>query len=233
MARERYLVGISKEELQRKPEEPREPMTFREKLDNLWYHHRALILFSLFLVAAAIFVIVQTVTQVRPDYRICMGAMTYVPDEVVVAMEQALEAHATDVNGDGKVSVEIQCLNVAPEQAMSNTLAGVGRQSVMAHIAARNVAIFAFAPEYYEVIEGMMQEGSTFFLPINGDETYFNWNVLEFSHTVWDGISEEIEQLIPTDLYIGVRNMGSDLPEDEREMVDTAVALLQRYFTAE
>ena len=233
MARERYLVGVSKEELQRKQEEPRRPMTLREKLDNLWYHHRALILFLSFLAAAAIFVVVQTATQERPDYRICMGAMTYVPDEVVTKMEEALEAHAIDVNGDGKISVEIQSLNVSPEQAMTNNLASMGRQSVMAHIAARDVVVFAFAPEYYAVMEEMMQEGSTFFMPINGDDTYFNWNILDFSRTVWDGISEEIETLIPADMYVGVRNMGDDLSEKEAAMVNEGLALLKGYFAAE
>ena len=232
MARERYLVGVNKEELKRKTEEPRKPMTFREKLDNLWYHYRALICFGLFVVAAAVFVIVQTVTQERPDYRICMAAMTYVPDEIVASMEIELEKYGKDLNGDGKVSVEIQSLNVAPEQVMTNGMAAMGRQTVMAHIASRNVAVFAFAPEYYALMEDMMEDGSTFFAPINGDETYYDWKVLEFAHSKWDGISAEIEKLIPTDMYIGVRNMGDDLSDSEREMVQSGTALLQAYFSA-
>ena len=233
MARERYLVGVDVEELKRKPEQPKTPMTFREKLGNLWYHSRALILFCLFLAAVAAFAIVQHVTQERPDYRICMAAMTYVPDEIVASMEIALEAHGKDLNGDGKVSVEIQNLNVHPDQAMTNGLASMGRQTVMAHIASRNVAVFAFAPEYYDVIDGMMDEGKSFFLPTDGEATYYNWKLREFAHTKWDGISEEIEELIPTDMYVGVRNMGEDLTDDEREMVQSGMALLQAYFAAE
>ena len=233
MARERYLVGVDKEELKRKPEQPQQPMSFREKLGNLWYHSRALIIFIFFLVCVAVFGIVQHVTQERPDYRICMAAMTYVPDEIVASMEIELEKYGKDLNGDGKVSVEVQSLNVSPEQTMSNDLASMGRQSVMAHIASRNVAVFAFAPEYYELLEDMMEEGSTFFMPINGEETYYNWNLLEFAHTKWDGISPDIEALIPTDMYIGVRSMGDDLSKKEREMVESGVALLQAYFSAE
>lgn len=239
MARERYLVGVSKEELEYKPPAP-PPMTPKGKLQNIWYHYKWAIIGGVFAVIVLTVLIVQAVTREKPDYRICMATMGYLPDSVVEALEETLEQYGEDLNGDGEVMVSIQALNVSLEEGGNNQLSMANRQAVFAHIAARDVPIFAFDAEYYAELSANLDAGLSFFEPldtaqpaVSEDGTSFSWDILSFAKERWpDVVSEDWDEVLPTDLVVGVRAIGDSLPESEETAHREAVELLQKYLAA-
>ena len=238
MARERYLVGVSEEELQYTDRSTK--LTPKGKLENLWYHHKWGILGGLFGVVVAAVLIVQLITRVDPDYRICMATSTYIPEPIVEELKKALLPYAEDVNGDGKVSVQIQALNVQKDD--DYTQVGVNnRQAVIAQIAAGDVMIFAFSPSFQESFVASMEDGFSFFVPlgvqhetVSENGTYISFDLPTFVQSVWsDYPKEQIEEMVPEGLSIGVRVVSDDAKEEHKLSQQQHLELLRRYINGE
>ncbi len=234
MARERYLVGVSEEELTYQPS-PLPPMTPKGKLQNLWYHYKWGIIGGIFAVIVLTVFIVQTVTREEADHYICMATMSYIPDGIIAEMEQTLETYATDLNGDGEVRVSIQNLNISLEQG--NTVGMTNRQNVLAHIAARDMTVYMFAPDYYATLEDAMAAGTTFFAPlaqehdaVGQDGTWFTWDVYAFAKDSFpDTDLTPWEESLPTNLIVGVRALRKNPSDEEKAVTEAALAMLREY----
>lgn len=235
MARERYLVGVSEEELQYRPS-PSAPMTPKGKLQNIWYHYKWAILGGLFGIVVLTVLIVQMITKEKPDYQICMATTTLVPEAVVEKLEEALSACGDDLNGDGEVVVQIQALNVQTDEEY--TQIGVNnRQALIAQVAAGDVMLFAFAPDYYESFSANFEEGFSFFAPLGVEHTLvtedgcnFVWDLGAFAKELWPAYSlEEIEKMLPDDVIIGVRAVNDDASAAKKEKQQQYLDLLRKY----
>ncbi|MBQ6830335.1 MAG: hypothetical protein IJO59_04335 [Clostridia bacterium] len=240
MARERYLVGVSEEELQYTDRSTQ--LTPKGKLENIWYHHKWGILGGVFAVIVAAVLIVQLITRVTPDYSICIAASTYIPEPIVEELEKALLPYAEDVNGDGEVAVQIQALNVQKEDEY--TQVGVNnRQAVIAHIAAGDVMIFAFSPSFYNsFIAGMTaEEDFSFFTALGAegetvaeDGTYFTFDLSAFAQSVWsDYPKEQIDEMLPEPLVIGVRYVDASAKDEHKQAQQRHLELLRRFLKDE
>ncbi len=236
MARERYLVGVSEEELQYTS--PSSPLTPKEKWQNIWYHHKWGILGCVFGVVVATVLIVQLLTRVKPDYYITMAVTRYMPEAVTEAWKEDLLPYAKDLNGDGKVSIQMQALNVQKDDEY--TQIGINnRQAMMAQFAAGDVMIFAFAPSFYESFVGNMEGDFSFFVPLGvegdglvNDGTAFSFDLSAFAKTQWPEYSEEeIEALLPDDLLVGVRVVTETAKDEQKQSQYEHLALLRRYIT--
>lgn len=235
MARERYLVGVSKEELEYTPPPP-PPSTFKEKWKNFWYHYKWPTVIGMLVAAIAITSIVQAVTKTRADYAVCLVTQQELSTVAINRLEAAFEAVGTDRNQDGEVVVKLQVLNVSSEAGAQ--YAAANRQAVTAHIVARDVLLFAFDPEYYTtILEPIMDEGVSFFVPldlkmsgISEDGTYWNWKE---SPLLKEATMQAIEAwpAVPEDLYFGVRNISSNSKKDTQER-EAHIALLQAFIAA-
>lgn len=235
MARERYLVGVSKEELEYTPPPP-PPSTFKEKWENFWYHYKWATIIGIVVAAIAVITIVQAVTKTRPDYTICLVTQ----QEMSLAATNRLQAEfakvGKDRNEDGEVIVTIQVLNVSAEAGVQYAVAN--RQAVTAHIVARDVLLFAFDPEYYtNILEPVMDKGVSFFSPItlktagiSEDGTYWNWKESPLLGEA-DMQAMDIWPAAPKELYFGVRNISLDSEKDAAEH-ETYTALLQSFIAA-
>lgn len=106
MASYRYLRDIKPEDLQ---PEAAPKLTGRRAFENWWHYHWIAVLAGA-LGAALAGYFIYSVTLGRapePDYRIAIVSPETVSDETAAALETALEARVSDVNGDGRVLVEI------------------------------------------------------------------------------------------------------------------------------
>lgn len=83
--------------------------TKKEKLQNwLYYHNWWLVVGAVIIWAAGSMLWnVLGIGQVKPDYRVAYVGSVRLPDKTVEAVESALAAFGTDVNGDGRVAVEL------------------------------------------------------------------------------------------------------------------------------
>lgn len=77
-----------------------------EKLKNIWYHFKWLIIFIVFIVAVCAYIMYNTMSRTNPDLTVLMLAnngLQYRQEE----LEQFFEQYTEDINGDGEVSVSV------------------------------------------------------------------------------------------------------------------------------
>lgn len=232
MAREMYLAGVKPEELVKTPSAP-PPRTPREWLANFWYHHKWKVIIGAVLLLTLAVLFGQSLTRVEPDYLICMVTTQGVSIESDQRLEEVLAAYANDRNGDGKVRVEITCLNVE-----SGTEAVSNQQTVLAHLMARDVDVWAIAPSYYTGTMHTAFNGneSEFFMPLSAmasvagvsdDLKYWNWKdcaLLDTDEQLWS---------MPKELYWGVRALPDNATEEQQAAAQGAAALVQAFAEAQ
>lgn len=105
-----YLRDIKPEDL--KPEEPKE-LSKKEKRANWWLYHKRWVALGLVVIAVAGWMIYDMVSAVEPDYVIGMVMPYTLPDNLRTKLETGIAAYGEDLNGDGKVVVQVQAFTIA------------------------------------------------------------------------------------------------------------------------
>jgi len=101
-----------------KPDEPKE-LTQKEKRQNWWYYHRKPLLIAVIVLAFVGSFVYEIVSQVKPDHQIAHYSQYMLPAGAEEALEARLSELATDVNGDGKVVVDVISFVYAPDDPNS------------------------------------------------------------------------------------------------------------------
>ena len=101
-----------------KPEEKVE-LTPEQKRRNWWDYHKGWVLLGAVLVLGAALLIRDIFFRPTPDYQVGYVSKTPLPEKVRSSLQEQLEALGEDVNGDGRVLVEIFNYSVGfDEQSM-------------------------------------------------------------------------------------------------------------------
>ena len=110
----KYLLWKSKDV---KPREPAPPLTRKEKILNWLYYHKWWLIFGAFFLWAAISLTwdLLGIGRTDPDYTFAYVGEQVIPIEQIEAFENEIAALGTDVNGDGKVKVTLNCYVVDRE----------------------------------------------------------------------------------------------------------------------
>lgn len=236
MARERYLIGVNPDELKKK-ETPAAPQTPQGKWENFWYHYKWLVIG---LTAVALLIVVlcgQCAARTEPDYMICMVTTQEVGPIADARLEELLTPYANDRNGDGKVRVEVRCLNVSSgDGEYVNPEAATNQQAAMGHILVRDVDIWAVDPSFYTGTLRSAFDGdeSKFFMPlelnaknVSADKKYWNWKDLAILK------NEQDLQTMPKTLYWGVRVLPDNASEALKAQVADMYAFLKAFAEGE
>ena len=105
MASYRYERDIKPEDLI--PDTPRK-LTPAEARANWWHYHWYYVLAIVLAVLAVGYFIWSRVTEVEPDYTVAVVSRTDPDTAFLAEVEEKLEALGEDVNGDGKVKVNVK-----------------------------------------------------------------------------------------------------------------------------
>ena len=91
-----------------KPVEKKE-LTPEEKRRNWWDYHKWHVVIAIVCLIFAADLVSDVVRNARnePDYTIAYVGVTALPDELVAAVEEAIATQGEDLNGNGKVQVEL------------------------------------------------------------------------------------------------------------------------------
>lgn len=116
MASARYTLNIDPEEL--KPEPPKE-YTKKEKLQNWWHYHWQWVAAILVAIAIVGYMVHDVLNKVQPDYQIAVISAQSIPADLQTKLSQALSAYGTDQNGDGQVSIKLNCYALDLSQMQS------------------------------------------------------------------------------------------------------------------
>lgn len=119
MARERYLLHAD-EEGKNSPEAEKKPDTPKSKFDNFMYYHKIHLIILLCVAVVAGIMIRDVVTKVNPDYQIGLVTQQSYPDQLTQALENQIAKYGEDLNGDGKVVVQISNYVIAADPSATN-----------------------------------------------------------------------------------------------------------------
>lgn len=229
MARERYLRGVSEEELRPDPRPIEKPRTPKSWFENFWYHHKAGVLIGGFAIIALTILIVQTVNRERPDYTAVMVTENgMLPDEVTY-LEQVLAQYGEDINGDGEVVVQINSLFLGGKQ-LSNQ--DTNAQALQIQLVTGDTLLYLYEPAYEKRLTAVGADGNYCLLTelpfsaegVSKDKLCWNWT--ENSVRKQDVILANF----PEELCFGVRYA---IPDDEESAQEYAqvVKLLEAFAT--
>lgn len=93
-----------------KPNEPSPPLTRKEKLANWFYYYKWWIVVwaVLLYIVGSILWDALGIGQVKPDYIFAYIGSSALSEECAASLETGLASLGSDVNGDGRVSVELR-----------------------------------------------------------------------------------------------------------------------------
>lgn len=175
-------------------------------------------------------VVVQMARRDPPDYRMLLVTETAYMDVDVTRLELMLTPYGEDLDGDGKVEIQIQnCI-------MGNTLThqqSNGANMVQAHLVAGDVMFFMWDAKTYDFFMDSMQnalkEGDEFLadLPVENDAIIEDGKVYTWEN---DPRYQLVEGILPKELYFGVRApMGT--AAESNELYQQSMKLLERFVT--
>jgi hypothetical protein len=120
VARERYLLHGDEETIHQAGAEIKADSP-KSKWDNFWYYYKWHVLIGIAVILLAVFFIHDLTSKVNPDYQIGLITQTTYPTEVVESLENQIAKFGTDLNGDGKVVVQLNSY-VAAEGSSSQAV---------------------------------------------------------------------------------------------------------------
>lgn len=108
------------------------PSPKKKKADNFWYHYKWHTIAGVAVLALVAFFFRDVVLSTDPDATILFTTRTPVAQETLDALQIALEAVAPDGNGDGKVSILIDYIYLAPAQDTQSVSDGQAAEGMLA-----------------------------------------------------------------------------------------------------
>ena len=238
MARDMYLVGVSEDELKPDPK-PEGPKTPKGKWDNYWYHYKWHTLGAFAVVVVLAVLIVQMVTKNEPDYTLNIVTEKPLAQPVLNWLKAELEVYGQDLDGDGYVEVRID--NLYMSDSTQSGMAMANAQKLTVHMGAGDALFFAFEPKYYEqYVKNNEKDGFRFFTKLDvaddnllEDGRVWHWKngkrtevVKQFEDLGWD----DLDSVIPPDLYFGVRDAIGTASKNG-DVRDDSLALLKAFIT--
>jgi hypothetical protein len=186
---------------------------------------------SLFVTAVVIVGIVQLTTKDDPDYRVLLITETAYTGNELEALASLLEPYGTDVDGDGKVEIQVEnCLYGKNVDQVRNS----GVQQVQAHLVAGDRMFFMWEPSTYKQFMRSLSDGEeeVEFLAslsveskgIIEDGKVFNWK--SDPRPI-----EELKERLP-ELYFGVR-LPQGTAKNSQELHQQSLDLLERFIADE
>lgn len=230
MAREMLLAGVDPEELKPAPKIP-PPTTPKGKWENFWYHYKWAFIGTVVGVIVFTVLMVQTLSRDPADYHVVLVTQHALMDNQIEAMERAMEAYGSDIDGDGKVEVFVQNCYMGKsgsQEFLANSM------TFQSHIAAGDVALFVWEPKYYEdfykSVASSAEDGFQFLATLP-----FKDNGVSEDGVLWDWKEHPCRkdvnlQLLPEDLYFGVRTPIGTAEKSEK-MQKQCMELLKNFAT--
>ena len=104
-----------------KPDAPKE-LTKQEKRNNWLYYHRIHFVIAAVLIVLGIGFVKDVFMKTEPDYMIGFSSYAPLDDEIEMAIEARMAELGEDLNGDGKVVVQLNNFVINPDDPLSYTV---------------------------------------------------------------------------------------------------------------
>lgn len=181
------------------------PKTPKEKLQNYWYHFKWHTIGALALAVVLAFMVGQCATREKFDFIAVIYTHSTIESSRMEKMEEYIEKFAEDIDGDGKVSVQIVDCSVI-EGSTNSAMNQTAMSKLQAMIAAEPKAmLYIFDDKGYDTLNSIVSEGLFADEPIVLGEDFYKF---------CDGENEY--QKLPQNLKICYRRIGNTLLEKDK-----------------
>lgn len=162
-----------------KPSELTTPLTFSEKLKNLWYHDKlALSVISIIIVAITL-LCVQCATKTVYDATVIVFTHTITGEPNCDKMGEYLSPYCPDLNGDGEININVVNCSINPDDKSDYSYTNRSKaQSLLATDA--SALLFITDDDSYDYLMSLSENISLFEgEPIEFDEDFYEFCVDE------------------------------------------------------
>lgn len=208
-ARQNYLELKKMQQGEMKPEpKPSEvaivPKTFKEKVQNYWFHFKWHTIGVAFLVFVITFLTVQCANREKYDYQVIYFAYEACLDVQLDKLEEYLEKYSKDIDGDGNVNaMVINCSFTESENAQYKSSIFT---KVQTQIVGNNDAIMYIVDEdAYEYLDGIIEDG------------FFEDEPVSFAEDFYEFTENQDFGRLPEGLRVGLRRIsGTTFEKSEK-----------------
>ncbi len=190
------------------------PKTFSEKMANIWFHYKNVIIFGTLFAAVFIFLVAQCATKVESDLDIVYFSYTPVLDADIAKMEEYFEQYLEDLNQDGEVKVNIVNCGYSDENT-NIEYANVMLQKLQSSLAANPKAmLFLTDSESIKYFDNLSVKTGIF----EGEPKPLNEEFFKKLD------KSEYGEYLPRDLQISIRKVKGTQLEKEKDAKENFTA---------
>lgn len=189
-------------------------MTRKQKISNFWYYNKWKVLLGVFFAWLLISFLVDMITKVDYDYSVAIVSETVFFDSELAALQEQLEEHAKDLNGNGEVDVQVMVYSLPQGETVDPQTVASGKTQLLADMQEGYSMIFLYSDTIYEIYEE--------------DELWENPEKL----TEYADLYAAVEDTPMKDYNIAIRQFeGTDIEDDEEaaEYYHASVELLESF----
>lgn len=196
-AREEFIKLKKMQQGEIKPEaKPSEmavaPKTFKEKLQNYWYHFKFPTILAVFMIAVVAVLTVQCAQREKYDFSIMYFVYTPAMDSQLDKVEEYFEAKAKDLNGDGEVNVNVVNCSVNSESVDVNYRNTIFTKIQATIVAEHTTVLFIVDEDAKKYFDGVFKQDLFIEEPLKLGKEFCK-------ATATDGVE------LPEDLMLGLR----------------------------
>ncbi len=196
-------------------------MTFKQWLENYWYHYKWHTIISAVLVFTLAVGITQCATKTKYDSNCVLYCDRLVHDNTVLALEEEFEKRLTDLDGNGEVAFQVY--NLSYDSDGTNVAQStIGNSQKLLAVAGSSDYVLYIVDEYgYDRLGAQGLFDTYDFLP-DKEHTAWNWkgSVLQQSLK---------EKKLPENLYFCVRKItgNTGASEEASQRAEYAASIIQ------
>lgn len=200
-------------------------MTFKQKIENFWYHYKWHTIIIVFFIITGLVCLVQCSTKEQPDDKALLYVNQNLLDNAANDLSDKLGGYIEDYNGNGEVLYRVN--NVSYN---SNNLAGVNysvtnSEKLLSALATAEYVLYIVDEHGYDYLSDNSTEvfESYDFCP-DKNETAWNWK----GSSLQQGLADSG---LPENLYFCIRKVNGTMVEKNKNVNDLkekAEKLLQK-----
>ena len=190
-----------------KPSEMAVPLSFGEKLKNIWYHDKLAIIVVTALIVAIALLITQCATKTKYDATIIVFTHTITGDENCDKMGEYLSPYCKDINNDGKINIKV--VNCSINSLVNDQYNYTNRSKMQSLLATdASALLFITDDDSYKYLMGLSENIS-----------FFEGEPIEFADDFYDFcVDENGFYETPENLQISCRTVKGAAIENDKNV---------------
>lgn len=200
-------------------------MTFRQRIENYWYHYKWHTIIAVFFIVTFIVCLVQCSLKEKPDDCALLYINQNLTDNAANELSVLLGEYIGDYNDNGEVLYRVNNVSYSKESTVNPNYAVTNSQKLLAAVTTADYVLYIVDEHGYGYL--MSDETRLFetydFMP-DKDGTAWNWR----GSRLW---TQMREYGLPDDLYFCIRRLSDTIAEkdpDAAQLQKQAEMLVQK-----